>query len=101
MSNFQMVIVCRSAKESLSPGALLGFECAICNEPLQITPDGKACYESMGGAELLCNPCGLLYVQIADESGRLAGTALSQTAKTQLDKGNDSRLAHWIRRHIA
>ena len=99
--SFQMVIVCRSAKESLSPGALLGFHCAICSEPLQLTPSGKERYESTEGASLLCNPCGLLYVYIADETNHGVETQLSPHAKSQLDQGNDSGLAHWIRKHTA
>lgn len=100
-TNFQMVIVCRSAKESLAPGAALGYQCAICQEPLQLTPGGKEHLESTAGAELLCNPCGLLYVQIADETGHQVENQMSPHAKAQLDEGNSSGLAQWIRKHTA
>jgi hypothetical protein len=98
---FQKVIVCRSARESRTPGALVGYECAICQEPLQITPSGKATLESSGpGTDTLCNECGLLYAQIADGAGRLAATEMGPEAKAQLDRGNESGLAHWIRKRM-
>lgn len=95
---FKRVIVCRSANELLAPGASLGYECSICKEPLQITPSGRATLEANQGSELLCNPCGLLYVHLAEGVGKLAGTEISPAAQEQLDRGNSSPLADFMRR---
>lgn len=99
MSNkFKRVIVCRSANESLAPGATVGYECSICKEPLQITPSGRTTLEGDSTSELLCNDCGLLYVNIAESAGRLAWTEVGPAAKEQLSAGNNSPLADFMRR---
>ena|ERR1700685_4319632 len=93
---WERVIICRAVSDGLTPGSETGFVCSMCQEPLQVTPQGLAILRTHGG-ELLCNPCGLLYVHVADEE--IARTELSPAAKTQLDAGNKSPLANWTRNH--
>ncbi len=94
------VIICRSAptRESLLPGARLGYNCVICQEPLQLTPHGYERLKSNPGTDLLCNECGLLYVQMAERSGHEIESHQGPVAQAQLDQGNDSPLANWVRR---
>lgn len=94
------VIVCRSAppKEAILPGAHLGHDCSICLEPLQLTDGALKQLEARPDARLLCNPCGLLFVHLAEDSGHEMELRQSPAARTQLDHGNDSPLADWVRR---
>jgi hypothetical protein len=89
------VIICRSGNGPLGVGCISGYECAMCKEPLQLTRWGHsmlAKYESL----LLCNECGLLYVQI--DANSIAEYKVGPAAKAQVDRGNTSRLAQWVRR---
>ena len=96
----QITMICRSSDEPLNPGARAGYVCSICGARLQVTQDGRERMAHTPDVILLCNPCGLLYVHIAKGAGVLAGTETSPAAKAQLDQGNQSRLANWIRRHV-
>lgn len=96
MSEQEIVIVCKSAREPLKTGAKTGFRCDTCPEPLQITAGTEAVLRSCQ-ARLLCNDCGLLYVNLCDMIGT-PGDLKSSTAKAQIDAWNDSKLANWIRK---
>lgn len=91
------VIICRSAKESLKPGARIGYECCMCQEALQLTPGGFGTLLAYPGSRLFCNDCGLLYVQLAEDE--IKRTEMSPAAKSQLAAGNKSPLARWVRKH--
>lgn len=92
------VIICRAVKDGLTPGARIGYACSVCQEPLQLTLGGLGILAEYPDSPLLCNECGFLYVQIAEARGELAGTQQSPQAKAQLDAGNDSVLARWLRK---
>ena len=95
MTEEMRVIICRSAREPLIPGAKLGFECAICQASLQLT-DGALNVLRSDGGRLLCNDCGLLYVHLQEDG--ITRTEMSLNAKTQLAAGIDSPLANWMRK---
>lgn len=94
------VIICRAAPpiETMTPGSLLGYRCAICQTPLQLTPSGRALVISNPGSKLLCNECGLVVARMAEDSGHDIDAECGPEARHQLDRGNNSPLANWIRR---
>ena len=100
----QHVVICRSAppRETLFPGAKLGHVCDCCKEPLQITSGGLRILAVDPDAITLCNDCGLVYAQVAEDFAKTGvveiETRVSPTAQRQLDSGNDSPLAQWTRR---
>lgn len=85
--------------EGLLPGHCAGFHCEICAEPLQLSPDGMAIVAESPQSQLLCNECGLIYVQLSKEAGCLA-VAMSPSAKAQLESDNASPLAQFVRKLI-
>lgn len=92
MSEVAGFIVCRSARppERIARGALTGYQCKICSEPLQVTPEGLL---QMRARKLivLCNPCGFEMSQrlVEDQKeGRGGGVdfVLSQAAQDYLKR---------------
>ena len=90
------VMICRSVKDGLKPRARTGYECSICQEALQLTPDGFAMLQSHPASTLFCNECGFLYVTMAGDG--IEHTEMSSEAKSQLAEGNRSPLAGWVRK---
>ena len=98
MNEQSAVIICRAVKTGITPGAQTGFECSICSEPIALTEGGLRTRERYPNSELICNDCGIVYVQMAEAQDAIGRLEMSPEAKKQLDKGNKSPLAQWMRR---
>lgn len=93
----EIVIICRACKYGIVPDAEIGFSCSICREPLQMTRDGGLeQFRKNPDATLLCNDCGLLYVNIAES--KIERYEMSPHAKAQMDSGDRSPLARFLRK---
>lgn len=93
----EIVIICRACKYGIVPGAAIGFSCSICLEPLQMTKDGGLeRFRENPDATLLCNDCGLLYVHMAES--QIGSYEMSPHAKAQMDSGDRSPLARFLRK---
>lgn len=95
---FGRVIICRSVKDGMMPGSQAGYDCSICLEPLQVSSGGLEQIQRYPGSMLLCNECGLLYVHIAESRDGIERTEISPEAKAQIDAGNQSPLARWMKK---
>ena len=91
------LFVCRSAHESLTPGATLGYKCAICSEPLQVSERMQSAANDPE-TRLFCNPCGLSLIKQLDVKPKIR---LTETAREQLEKNGPgmqaNALAQWVR----
>jgi hypothetical protein len=92
------VIICRAVKTGITPGSRMGFVCSICAEPMAVTTGGLETFRRYPESKLICNDCGLLYMQIVEARDQLERVEISPEAKAQLDAGNKSPLARWMRR---
>lgn len=92
------VIICRAVKTGITPGSREGFECSICSEPIALTTGGLETFRCYPASKLICNDCGLVWVQIAEAKDELERVEISPEAKKQLDAGNKSPLARWMRK---
>lgn len=80
----EAVIVCRTARERFSPGAALASSgCKLCDEPLQISDDGRRALLEKPGAWLLCNPCSLELAREIEKLGVGFDLYASKNAREQ------------------
>lgn len=96
-----IVIVCRAVKDGLKDGYTVGHNCCYCAEPVQISSGGITQLQEHPAARVLCNPCGLRYNSVLEAIGGNVSFKLSHEAKRELDAGNNSPLADWLRRRIS
>jgi hypothetical protein len=79
-----LVVVCRSAKEPLSsPEWKLGYNCSVCNHPLQVGPGGRSAIAA--GAKPFCTPFGLDFAKSLKPE-ELAGTMWTPEALKNLQR---------------
>jgi DNA-directed RNA polymerase subunit RPC12/RpoP len=79
-----LIVVCKTARDPLRHERMtLGYKCALCEEPLQVSPTALDAIKAGGRA--LCNPCGIRLVKETPVE-ELAGFGLSEEALAQLDE---------------
>lgn len=86
MSDSQMLVVCRSAREPLQFGSELGYSCKGCSAPLQVGAVGRKAIAD--GGTPLCNSCGLTLAKAVDP--KEIEFFVSQAAEEQLREGRAS-----------
>ena len=55
------VVILRRARDPLLQDYRLGYNCSVCQEPLQVSPAGVQAIA--GGAVIVCNTCGFELAQ--------------------------------------
>jgi len=86
------LVVCRTASDALAPGAVTGYQCAICSKPLQVSPKGVG--QIRGGGVPLCNPCGLTLAALAGDRS----VSLNPAAQDALKSMTPEERSEWLGR---
>ena len=95
----QVILTCRDAREPLAPGSLPSpRNCRLCDEPLQMSGEGRLKLASHPDAWVVCNDCGLALVQELEGRGRIE-VQLHENAKREMAAGHVDRnpLTQWVR----
>jgi hypothetical protein len=95
------LMVCRSGDEPLGPDCRAGFQCAVCGQHLQVTPKGLERIKTESDLSLLCCACGLEYAELATQFGLLDHVESHPEALAQLERGNKTAMADWMRKYFA
>jgi len=100
-----IIVACRSARESLSPGAVVGRCCALCSEPLQVSEETRRRLEVTDAAKVhfLCGKCALRVVRERERRGQRVDVEVHSKLDQRLAAGpfadpTSNEIAAWIRR---
>ena len=79
-----LVVICRSAKEPrTNANWLLGWNCAVCDEALQVGPQGRAAITA--GGKPFCTKCGMEFMHSVPPEER-AGVMFSPEGLKTLER---------------
>jgi hypothetical protein len=94
----RQLAACRSASEPLTPGNKLGYQCSVCDEPLQVTAKVAPLLDA-GEWEPVCNRCGMALAQLAEAThGESAvQVKVGDRARQQLEYLKDNPYADFMR----
>lgn len=81
-------IVCRSANDSMPPGAKKGYFCKGCGLEVQVTAPNQPMVAA--GGLVFCNPCGLTIAEWKAAQGNLGHVETSATFDAAVGPGGDA-----------